>query len=62
VSEGRFPDGSQTLRASSTTPARRGNVYPLQAVVISEVLSHADDPFEDANFETVQSHDRVRRF
>ena len=49
VSEGRFPDGSDHIGrlVDNPTPGR-GNFYPLNGVVISEILSHADDPFEDA--------------
>jgi lamin tail-like protein/Big-like domain-containing protein/CotH protein len=50
VSEGLLPDGNRNLIVqfpSSSTP-EESNFLPIDTVVINEVLSHADDPFEDA--------------
>ncbi len=49
LSEGRFPDGStnRTRFPGTATPAAP-NVLPLYDVVISEVLTHSELPFEDA--------------
>jgi hypothetical protein len=50
VSEGLLPDGNASLIVqfpSSSTP-EESNFLPIESVVINEVLSHADDPFEDA--------------
>lgn len=50
VSEGRVPDGGGTFRFFAGDAATPGepNLAPLESVVISEVLSHTDPPFEDA--------------
>ena len=49
VSEGRFPDGAAEIIALSENPSPgQPNFLPLHAVVFNEVLSHADDPYEDA--------------
>jgi hypothetical protein len=54
VSEGRFPDGSTNIvRFPGTATPGRSNLLPLEqraagAVVINEVLTHTDLPFEDA--------------
>ncbi len=49
VSEGRLPDGSGAVVPFSTTPTpAAANYLPLSNVVINEVLSHTDPPFEDA--------------
>lgn len=49
VSEGRFPDGSATIvRFPGTTTPGRSNIRALTEIVISEVLTHTDDPLEDA--------------
>jgi Lamin Tail Domain/Bacterial Ig domain/CotH kinase protein/Putative Ig domain/Long Rib domain len=49
VSEGRLPDGSSTVVAFSETPTPgESNFLPIQDVVINEVLTHTDPPFEDA--------------
>lgn len=50
VSQGRVPDGGQTIvsfPAGQSTPGS-GNVRDLTRIVVSEVLSHTDPPFEDA--------------
>ncbi len=50
VSQGRTPDGGDRLTffpAGRATPGE-ANIIPLASVVISEVLTHADLPFEDA--------------
>jgi hypothetical protein len=49
VSQGRFPDGSANLRSfASTVSPGESNYLPLGNVVVNEVLSHTDPPFEDA--------------
>ncbi|PYJ00660.1 MAG: hypothetical protein DME25_20130, partial [Verrucomicrobia bacterium] len=49
VSEGRFPDGSTNITRfpDTATPGAR-NLLPLAGVVINEVLTQSDVPFEDA--------------
>lgn len=49
VSEGRFPDGSTrfTRLIADGTPGRP-NLLPIPGIVFSEILSHTDDPLEDA--------------
>jgi hypothetical protein len=49
VSQGRFPDGSANIVSfpSSVSPAG-SNFLPLDNVVVNEVLTHTDPPFEDA--------------
>lgn len=49
VSQGRLPDGTATVVAfpTSATPGE-SNYLPLTSVLINEVLSHTDPPFEDA--------------
>lgn len=49
ISQGRFPDGSTNRVAFdvTATPAR-SNYLPLAGVVVNEVLTHTDPPFEDA--------------
>ncbi len=49
VSEGRFPDGADTVRRFDRTPSPGlPNYLPLETVVINEVLTHTDPPLEDA--------------
>jgi hypothetical protein len=50
VSEGLLPDGNRgvIVRFPSSSTPEESNFLPIEAVVINEVLSHADDPFEDA--------------
>ncbi|HWH72246.1 MAG TPA: lamin tail domain-containing protein, partial [Candidatus Sulfotelmatobacter sp.] len=49
VSQGRLPDGGQTVVSFVTTPTPAASNYlPLENVVINEVLSHTDPPLEDA--------------
>ncbi|MCP5515803.1 MAG: lamin tail domain-containing protein [Verrucomicrobiales bacterium] len=49
VSQGRFPDGAVSILDFSDTASPGGsNHLPLATVVINEVLSHTDPPFEDA--------------
>jgi hypothetical protein len=49
VSEGRFPNGSAGIvRFPGTVSPGEPNYLPLTNVVISEVLSHSDPPWEDA--------------
>jgi hypothetical protein len=48
-SEGRLPDGGEVIVRFSTTPTPGASNYlPLEGVVINEVLTHTDDPLEDA--------------
>lgn len=49
VSEGRFPDGGDGIVSfgASVSPGE-SNYLPLDAVVVNEVLTHTDPPFEDA--------------
>jgi hypothetical protein len=48
-SEGRFPDGSETLMPFSGSISRgTANWLPLPNVVVNEVLAHTDPPWEDA--------------
>jgi hypothetical protein len=48
-SEGRLPDGSPTIVRFATTPTPGASNYlPLDGVVINEVLTHTNDPLEDA--------------
>lgn len=50
ISQGRAPDGSDNLAyfpAGGATPGE-SNFAEITAVVISEILSHTDPPFEDA--------------
>ena len=49
ISEGRLPDGATNLVRFPTTPTPdASNFLPLTNVVINEILSHTDPPFEDA--------------
>lgn len=49
VSQGRFPDGGdQIVSFAENESPNEPNMLPLRGVVINEVLSHADDPLEDA--------------
>ena len=49
VSQGRLPDGGIGITSFSTTPTPgQANYVPLNGVVVNEVLTHADPPFEDA--------------
>jgi len=49
VSQGRLPDGANTIVAFPTTPTPdESNYLPLSNVVISEALTHTDAPLEDA--------------
>ncbi len=49
VSQGRFPDGSGSVTSfpGSASPGE-SNFLPLPNVVVNEVLSHTDPPWEDA--------------
>lgn len=49
VSQGCFPDGGETIVtfADNASP-NEPNMLPLRGIVINEVLSHADEPLEDA--------------
>jgi hypothetical protein len=49
ISQGRFPDGSANIVSfSSTVTPAAGNYLSLTDVVVNEVLTHTDPPFEDA--------------
>ncbi len=49
ASEGRWPDGaSNILRFVITSSPAASNYLPLPGIVISELLTHADPPYEDA--------------
>jgi hypothetical protein len=49
ISQGRLPDGGITIISFSNSPTPgEANYLPLNGVVINEVLTHADPPFEDA--------------
>jgi hypothetical protein len=49
VSQGRLPDGGNTIASFPLSPSPgEGNYLPLQNAAISEVLTHADPPLEDA--------------
>ncbi len=49
VSQGRLPDGAANLVSFATTPTPgSANYLPLTNTVINEVLTHTDDPLEDA--------------
>lgn len=49
VSEGRLPDGTTNRVFFTQTPTPgKANFLPLDSVVINEVFSHSESPFEDA--------------
>ncbi|HXG46776.1 MAG TPA: lamin tail domain-containing protein, partial [Methylomirabilota bacterium] len=49
ASQGRLPDGStNVVRFTRTVSPEESNYLPLTNVVINEVLTHTDPPFEDA--------------
>ena len=49
ISEGRFPDGATNLARFPGTPTPgESNLLPLDGVVVNEVLTHSELPFEDA--------------
>ncbi|MBL4641903.1 MAG: lamin tail domain-containing protein, partial [Verrucomicrobiales bacterium] len=48
-SEGRLPDGATRITKFPSTPTPgKPNYLPVENVVINEVLTHTDPPFEDA--------------
>ena len=48
-SEGRLPDGATQITKFPSTPTPgKPNYLPVENVVINEVLTHTDPPFEDA--------------
>ena len=48
-SEGRLPDGATRITKFPSTPTPgKSNYLPVENVVINEVLTHTDPPFEDA--------------
>jgi hypothetical protein len=49
VSQGRLPDGAANTNSFPSTPSPgESNFLPIQNVLINEVLTHSDPPFEDA--------------
>jgi hypothetical protein len=49
VSQGRLPDGQPQIVSFPTTPTPGApNYLPLTQVIINEVLSHSDPPYDDA--------------
>jgi hypothetical protein len=49
VSQGRFPDGKDTIVSfSGTSSPAESNFLPLTNALINEVLTHTDPPLEDA--------------
>jgi hypothetical protein len=49
VSQGRLPDGTANVISFPETPSpEESNYLPIPNVVINEVLTHSDPPFEDA--------------
>ncbi len=49
ISQGRLPDGQTKIVSFATTPTPgASNFLPLDNIIINEVLSHTDPPFEDA--------------
>lgn len=48
VSEGRLPDGSDTVRSLNTPTPGESNLIRYEGLVVSELLSHTDPPLEDA--------------
>lgn len=48
VSQGRLPDGTESIQSFGISTPAESNYLPLTNVVINEVLSHTDLPFEDA--------------
>jgi len=49
VSEGRLPDGADTIVSFPETPTPSdANYLPLTSVVVNEILTHTDEPLEDA--------------
>lgn len=48
ISQGRVPDGGDTITDFTIPSPGRANTGDVVGVVINEVLSHSDPPFEDA--------------
>lgn len=48
ISEGRMPDGSENIISLTVSTPGDSNLTLYPGLVVNEVLSHADDPFEDA--------------
>ena len=49
VSEGRLPDGNGRIGSFSDGPSpASANFLAMREIVFNEILSHADDPYEDA--------------
>ena len=48
-SQGRLPDGTSTIANFPDTPTPgKSNYKPIESLVINEVLTHTDPPYEDA--------------
>src|SRR5690606_34473241 len=48
VSQGRFPDGSNSLRSLNTATPGESNLIRYTGLVVNELLAHTDPPLEDA--------------
>lgn len=49
VSQGRIPDGADLIASfTSTTTIGTSNYSPIEGLVINEILTHTDAPFDDA--------------
>lgn len=48
ISQGRLPDGAVAITSFNNPTPGQANYIPLSGVVINEVLTHTDPPFEDA--------------
>jgi hypothetical protein len=48
VSQGRLPDGSANIKSLNAATPGESNLTPYQGLVVNELLSHTDPPFEDA--------------
>jgi hypothetical protein len=49
VSQGRFPDGAtNVVKFPGTDTPGASNLLPIEGIVVNEILSHTDLPFEDA--------------
>ena len=48
-SQGRLPDGANNIvKFPTTTSPGKPNYKPIESIVINEVLTHTDPPYEDA--------------
>jgi hypothetical protein len=48
ISEGRLPDGSDSIRALNKATPGKSNLIDYDGLVVNELLSHTDPPLEDA--------------